>query len=302
MELRHLRYFVTVAEEGSFVKAGRRLSVAQPALSKQIQALEREVGVPLFERVPRGVRLTRAGSAFLAEARNTLENAARAVASAQALSEISQPNVRFAYDRNAHHSTTVAELLAAHRTAHPETKVTVFRVEESKALRALREHRADVASVFSMTLPIPGFGTRVLADCPMQGVILPASHPAAAQEKISLSELRSSPWYHLTPRASPDNFQIVRNALMQRGLIPEEHHSRPDNLGAAAVHLIADHGWMLATPWMSQGFAKEVPGVVYRPFVEPAIPLWITLLWRLDDTRPEVVQLFNTPLPFSPTP
>src|SRR5688572_11325811 len=83
MQLRHFHYFIAVAEEGSFLRASRRLRVAQPSLSRQIQDLEREIGVPLFERVPRGVKLTEGGAAFLTEARATIENAARAVARAR---------------------------------------------------------------------------------------------------------------------------------------------------------------------------------------------------------------------------
>src|SRR5207249_3811224 len=83
MELRHLRYFVGVAEEHGFARAARRLNVAQPALSKQIHDLETELGVALFERLPRGVRLTRAGEAFFIEARNTLAGAVRALAPAR---------------------------------------------------------------------------------------------------------------------------------------------------------------------------------------------------------------------------
>src|SRR2546426_967437 len=83
MELRHLRYFVAVAEEGSFLRAASHLRVAQPALSKQMRDLEREVGVKLFERLPRGARVTPAGEHFLRNARNALESAARAVATAR---------------------------------------------------------------------------------------------------------------------------------------------------------------------------------------------------------------------------
>src|SRR5207247_10722304 len=83
MELRHLRYFVAVAEELGFARAARRLHVAQPALSKQIRDLETELGVALCERLPRGARLTRAGEAFFIDARNTLDGAVRAIAAAR---------------------------------------------------------------------------------------------------------------------------------------------------------------------------------------------------------------------------
>src|SRR3954463_4206070 len=79
MQLRHIRYFIAVADEGSVLREARRLHVAQPSISKQIHDLEREVGCALFERVARGVRITPAGRAFLTEARKSLESASRAV-------------------------------------------------------------------------------------------------------------------------------------------------------------------------------------------------------------------------------
>src|SRR5256884_582103 len=99
MELRHLRYFVGVAEEHGFARAARRLNVAQPALSKQIHDLETELGVALFERLPRGVRLTRAGEAFFIEARNTLDGAVRAIATARGASEDRASTLRRSEER-----------------------------------------------------------------------------------------------------------------------------------------------------------------------------------------------------------
>src|SRR3989441_1088004 len=97
MELRHLRYFVAVSEEGSFLRAAGRLRVAQPALSKQIRDLEREVGVALFHRLPRGIRLTPAGEAFLVEARGTLTAAGRAVTSARGAAKDGASDLEFAH-------------------------------------------------------------------------------------------------------------------------------------------------------------------------------------------------------------
>src|SRR5256885_16694676 len=119
MELRHLRYFVSVAEQGSFVQAARRLRVAQPALSKQIRDLEGELGVTLFERLPRGVQLTRAGEAFLAHARVTLEAAARAVASARAAATDGGSALEFAPGQLAVETPISEHLPAAVRGAPP---------------------------------------------------------------------------------------------------------------------------------------------------------------------------------------
>src|SRR5260221_2341047 len=112
MELRHFRYFVAVAEEGSFLAAALRVRVAQPSLSKQIRDLEREVGVKLLDRTPRGVRLTRAGEAFLVEARTTLENAKRASASAKRAGLAGESSLRFAYGDLLVYAPVAAEIVA----------------------------------------------------------------------------------------------------------------------------------------------------------------------------------------------
>src|ERR1700740_732110 len=105
MELRHLRYFVAVAEEHSFIRAAERLHVAQPALSKQIRDLEVELGTVLFRRGPRGGPPPPAGRAFLVEARHTLEGATRAIASARGAAAGHDAPLRFAHGEVAVYGT-----------------------------------------------------------------------------------------------------------------------------------------------------------------------------------------------------
>src|SRR5919108_1111767 len=118
MELRHLRYFIAVAEEHSFSGAANRLRVAQPALSKQIRDLEIELGTVLFERGPRGVHLTASGRAFLVEARHTLDNASRAVASARGAAAGRDSPLRFASGSVATYGRDIERLLASFRDVH----------------------------------------------------------------------------------------------------------------------------------------------------------------------------------------
>src|SRR3954466_9311832 len=125
MELRHLRYFVAVAEEGSFSGAAPRLRVAQPALSKQIRDLEVELGTVLLERGPRGVILTAAGRAFLVEARHTLDVASRAVAFARGAAVGRDSPLRFAHGEVAAYGTALENLLAAFRDANPDAQIEV---------------------------------------------------------------------------------------------------------------------------------------------------------------------------------
>jgi len=119
MELRHLRYFVAVAEELTFAAAAKRLRVAQPALSKQVQDLEFEVGAALFHRMPRGVRLTHAGEAFLEEARETLKSATRARDRALEAAQQDAMTLRVAHGEVYVYESAIQKLLAAFREAHP---------------------------------------------------------------------------------------------------------------------------------------------------------------------------------------
>src|SRR5437879_6878 len=139
MELRHLRYFVAVAEEGSFLRAASRLRVAQPALSKQIRDLEREVGVTLFHRLPRGIRLTPAGEAFLVEARGTLTAAGRAVTSARGAANDDASDLEFAHGELGLYTSVIEDLLAAFRCAYPKAQVRVSSMSDADTDLALRE-------------------------------------------------------------------------------------------------------------------------------------------------------------------
>lgn len=287
MELRHLRYFVAVAEERSFAKAARRLRVAQPALSKQIHNLESELGVTLFHRLPRGVRLTRAGEAFLTEARGTLDAAGRAVSSVRGPAGDGTARVEFAHGELSAYDVVIEDLLAAFREAHPETQVGVSSMSDQDAYQALREGRIDAASVFVAEWPVAGFdaGALRLVDCKSTGVLLPANHPLAAQPSIRLAELRDLTWLHSAPQRWPGFFRILDEALRARGLTPDRRRERPKETPAANVQIAAGGTWALASEEIGARYRAAPNAIVYRPFVEPPIPCWIALVWRAKAPR-----------------
>lgn len=294
MQLRHFHYFIAVAEAGSFVKAAKRLHISQPSLSTQIHDLEREVGVPLFVRLPTGVRLTPAGAAFLKDAQNTVESAVRAVSVARAAGMHVPAKLRFAYGRAVHITGAVSELLGEFRARHHDADVAVFPMDELEQRHALREHRIDVSAAFTGRLPVEGFASCVFADFVITGVLLPVSHPLTSKKQISLSELGDSPWFHLPRRSSPESMRYLRAALVERGLIIRRHSSRPSDLNAAAVHVAAEGGWILATKALARRFRGQESPLTYRPFVERPIPYWLVLMWRQMDTSPlvqDIVQL-----------
>ncbi len=300
MELRHLRYFVAVAEERGFVRAALRLRVAQPALSKQVRDLEAELGVTLLERLPRGVRLTRAGEAFLTEARSTLGNAARAITSARRADEHRASYLQFAHSDLTVYTPIVAELVAAFRNTHPEVEVRVSALDESEQRSALREHRVDVAATFLATWPIRGFGARRLADSSLTGVLLPTSHPLAAKPAVQLRELRNLTFLHFATGCWPKLYRAIQSALRERGLVPTRHRERPPEAPSGNVEIAAGDAWALANDAVAAQYLPTTAAIVYRPFLEPPIPIWLALIW-LPDAPELALRLAESGKPFYPT-
>src|SRR6186713_1145023 len=143
MELRHLRYFVTVAELLNFTKAATRLRVAQPALSRQIRDLEDELGVQLLDRGPRAVRLTGAGATFLDEAKAVLQRSEEAVKAVRAVANGERGEIHVGYA-----PTPTVELLPctlhAYQNLAPDVRVTLHDMSSEEMLRGLNEGKLHV--------------------------------------------------------------------------------------------------------------------------------------------------------------
>jgi DNA-binding transcriptional LysR family regulator len=293
MEMRHLRYFIASAEEGSFLNAAKRLRVAQPSLSRQIRDLEREVGVLLFERLPRGVRLTGSGEAFFREARTTLECAARAVAVARSDGKADRL-LRVAHGTLLYYATTLSKILAAFRHAHPQAHISILRLNETRQRAALRERRIDVAVTFIATPAIEGFGTHHLVDAAITGVVLPVVHMLAEQQVVSLAHLKDLTWLRVPRQASPELYRSLKASLLSRGLTPGRERSRPRDPEVAAMHVAAEDAWMLASAEIGRVYTQTNPAVVYRPFVEQPIPCWLAMLSSLDGRSSTVDQFIAT--------
>src|SRR5207253_2891555 len=268
MELRHLRYFVGVAEEHGFARAARRLNVAQPALSKQIHDLETELGVALFERLPRGVRLTRAGEAFFIEARNTLDGAVRAIATARGASEDRASTLRFAHGELSLYAATLEGLLATFRGVHPEVKLRVSSQSDVEIYRALRERTVDVACVFLARYPVTGFGAHRLIGCATTGVLLPASHPLAAKPSVRLPELQTLTWLHSASQRWPGFLEAFEEALQDRGLLPQRRRERPKEAPSHNLLIAAGEAWALA----SEAIATPYRADRRRDMAQPGQP------------------------------
>ncbi|MFJ6083784.1 LysR family transcriptional regulator [Streptomyces sp. NPDC092369] len=282
VHVRDLRYFVTVAEELHFTRAAELLYVSQPALSKQIRALERQLGVELLRRDRHGVALTAAGAALLPYARRVLADWAEgAVAVAEA--------------RAAQRSTLVVGmstspgrggLLPAIRSrftaTHPEAVVRLRQVSWDDPTAGLAAGDADVAFVW---LPLPDetrYTWTVVAEEPRL-VALPRAHPLAARAGIDFADLADEPFLALPHSAGP---------LRDHWLALPDRAGRPPRIGAEVAGTEETYEALVAGLGICLVAAGNAPlitlgDVVTRP-VRGLSPSRYALAWRTDDDRPLV--------------
>jgi DNA-binding transcriptional LysR family regulator len=200
MELRHLRYFVVTAEELHFTRAAQRIGIAQPPLTKQIKALEEELDVRLFDRLPGQVRLTEAGEVFLREAQDILDRVARAVVRSRATARGEIGSLRVGFTESASFHPAVTAALQHFRARYTEVQLSLEENRSTQLVEALKQERLDAAFV---RLPIAMDETirfELLSTEPMV-VVVPKRHLLARRKSVSLRELEHEPFV-LYPRSS----------------------------------------------------------------------------------------------------
>jgi DNA-binding transcriptional LysR family regulator len=178
MELRHLRYFIAVAEEGHITRAAERLGMQQPPLSQQIKAIERELDVQLFRRKARGVDLTDAGSSFLDDARATLAQLERAVESTRRTARGELGRICIGVTSTSSFHPLVARSIRAFSGSCPKVSLTLEESLSNELLDGLRNDRMDVAFIRTAPADAQGLAIQRLLDEPMV-VALPTDHQLA---------------------------------------------------------------------------------------------------------------------------
>ena len=277
VHVRELRYFVTVAEELHFTRAAERLYVSQPALSKQVRALERQLGVDLFRRDPQGVALTEAGTALLPHARLVLDAWSAGSAAVEAARTSARGTLVVGMSTSPGRGGLLPAIRSRFTAAHPDTVLRLRQVSWEDPTAGLADGAADVAFVW---LPLPDAGRyawTVVAEEPRL-VALPESHPLAARPEVDFTELMAEPFLALPPSAGP---------LRDYWLALDERDGRPPRVGAEIAGteetyeaLVAGLGVCL----VATGNAPLITlgGVVTRP-VRGLSPSRYALAWRRED-------------------
>ncbi|HEY1985053.1 MAG TPA: LysR substrate-binding domain-containing protein [Terracidiphilus sp.] len=218
MELRHLRYLVAVAENGSFSAASRRLHVAQSAISEQLANLEQDIGVPLFVRSGRKTALTAAGLTFLEEARHTLSAADRAVDRAQRVHRGQAGTLRIGFFTGGT-GVNFPYLIQSFRKQSPDVQLSLVEMTSTQQWIALRDGKIDVGFT---RRPEPEFRTDLQSALIQQDpimAILPKNHPAAPGP-IDLRDLAQQRFVLSSREASPAVFDKAIELCSEAGFSP----------------------------------------------------------------------------------
>jgi DNA-binding transcriptional LysR family regulator len=287
VDLKDLRYAIAVADDGSFTRAAARLHLAQQALSKQIGDLERELDVRLFVRMPRGIRLTAAGAAFVEAGRATLAQSQLAMAHARSTERRELQILRVGLIPCPTLAEAAVAPLRSLRQRHALVRIEVLETSALALLSAVRDGVIDLAIVSSP----PDDSGEITGECVWQrplGAVLPAEHPLAAREIVRLRDLVDLPLITFGRDADPPGYDW--RALARRGLkarFADVRASEPELVGPFVA---AGEGWTLATADGSWPVYARIPGVVFRHFMDEPILEQRWILWLYGEPSPLVGQ------------
>jgi DNA-binding transcriptional LysR family regulator len=267
MELRHLRYFLAVADERNFTRAAAKLGIAQPPLSQQIRDLEEELGARLFERTPQGAMLTAAGSALLAEARALVDGAQQARQAVERAVRGQSGRLRVGFTASATFNPVVPGAIRGFRRTYPQVQLVLQEANTMKLLDGLAQGRFD--AIFLRPGVSDPLDVRLhrFADEPLK-IALPASHPHAAAGRLPLAALAQDPFV-LFPRAVGVSLHDeILNACRQAGFEPQLNQEAPQI--ATLVNLVAAELGVALVPAAITRIALD--GVRYLD-IEPPVPV-----------------------------
>jgi len=281
MDLRHLRYFIAVAEEQNIGRAAARLHISQPPLTRQIQQLEEELGVQLFTRTPRGMELTPAGELLLEEARNIRAVVEQATERTQRAGQGKLGRLDIAIFGSGI-LNIIPKLLTAFRTAYPEVKTVLHNMDKNEQIEALRQRRISVGFNRMLT-PLPDIASELVA---VERLLLAVStsHPLAQQAVVPFQSLAEHPLVLFPSGSRPSFMDKVIGLCQQAGFVPEVSQEVGDTVTAIAL-VASGFGVSLVSESTS---ALALPGVAYRPIsgLPENAGIDLSCIYRADDNSP----------------
>ena len=282
MELRHLRYFVAVGEEQHYGRAAQRLRVAQPALSRQIQDLEDEVGFKLFERLPRGVKLSAAGRLFLDDARRILQKVNEATARAAHVAQGRSGTLRIGFMENASWHGVVPDSLRQFRERHPDAELKLNPASSADQIEEIRSGGVDAGFVYNILKDEAELDQLSVATEQLK-LAVPKGHPVSRIKRLRLHNLADVPFIWFPRREGPAFYDRLMQECYRGGLKSPRIVQEAGN--EATVLSLVSHG--IGVGWINETAIWRSPkNVAIVPVSDLDIPLPVVLVWRKDNNSP----------------
>ena len=288
-ELRHLRYFTTVVRQGTFGRAAETLGITQPALSRQVRDLEREIGVPLLDRAARGVAPTPAGESFYADAMHVLDQVERLTSEVRRARRGMEGRCVIGAVPTPLAARAVSRAVRTAAEAFPGTELLVEDIPTPRQPAALMEARIDLGVAHGTLgdafdpelLRIP------LYDDPLDTALLAIDHPLARRRALDIRELAGVPFLFARRSHFPDFYDMVIAAVRRAGIEPSPKDEY-DGLETLWALVAEGRGWLLGG---SSQRRQPPPRTVGVPLTDLSLPWGVELLQRTDEQRPLVLRM-----------
>ena len=287
MELRHLRYFTTLAQELHFGRAAEKLHISQPPLSTQIQDLEAELGVTLFERTRRQVKLTDAGKVFLKSTRIILTDIEKAVVEVRAANRGELETLTLGY-RSSVMLNVVAPLLKQFQLKHPNIRLKFMQGSLTELYDAVTEHRLDIgfidAPVSHHDVDEPSKNINGVPVLQLRlAIAVPVSHPLAESNLVSLHDFAEDDFIFMYPQSMPSTHDLWIGLCQQAGFSPNVKY-RCDQLSEALTYVASGYGITFA-PDNIQGMWPNM--ISYLKLEDPSY-VTISVIHRNDNVSKSI--------------
>jgi DNA-binding transcriptional LysR family regulator len=285
MDLRHLRYFVALAEELNFSRAAGRVHLSQPALSQQIQKLEGELGVALFQRTKHRVELTQAGQVLLKGARQVLVQVEQSARAAREAGGVQRSQLRVGFPEYVNH-TPVADILETFQRRYPYVELKeheMFTLQQTlQQIGELRDGKLDVGFLLA---PVEEEALEFEHVLSIELVaVIPQEHPLAAEREVALRDLAGERIILFSRRFHPGCYDYIVRCCKEAGFIPKvAQRNEPQLYSGAATYRMVSSGagiGIVAHPLVSD---SRPAGVVFKSLREPTPKLSLVAAWRSND-------------------
>lgn len=287
MELRHLRYFQAVAREEHFGRAARTIRIAQPALTRQIRDLEIELGIALFERLPRGVRLSAAGRSFLEDTDAILAQVERSVNRVRGLASGHVGTVRIGFSEIASRHRAIPARILDFRLGEPNVELNLMPMGSQIQVEALRNGTLDVAIVYDVHHSREDLEVFDHLDLGRSDIVLALypGHPLAHKEKIHTRDLAGERFLFAIRKAAPLYYDRLMQACLAHGVSPNIIQETATH--TILLSLVAVGMGIGFTEYSSDALAESV---VQRHVEDLDVAFRIHVLWRRSDPSPAVLR------------